>query len=80
MGNVADVTIPEYLVKKIRELSQSEGISVEQFVNSAVAEKASAWITIDYLKERGKRGDRRKYDEILKKVPDAEPAEDDRLP
>ncbi len=79
MNVIENVAIPESLFKKVRELSEKEGITVDQFVSSAIAEKASAWATIEYLKERAKRGSREKFLKALSKVPKVEPAKDDRI-
>lgn len=72
--------LPEYLHNSVRELARKEGISINQFITLAVAEKMSALMTEDYLVERAKRGSREKFDAILAKVPDVEPDEFDRLP
>ena len=45
----------------------------------AVTEKMSALSTVDYLKERSKRGSRQKFEAVLATVPDVEPEEFDRL-
>ena len=59
--------------------AKEEGISVNQFVMLAVAEKVASISTIEYLEKRDKRGSREKFLEILKKVPDVEPEEFDKL-
>ncbi len=66
-------------MKYVRRLAERDGISVDQFVASAIAEKASSWDTIEYLNERAKRGSRDKFLEALSKVPAVEPVEPDRL-
>lgn len=71
--------LPDYLHNNIRELAQKEGVSINQFITLAVAEKMSALMTEDYLGERSKRGDRAKFEAVLAKVPDVEPEEYDRL-
>ena len=73
------IKIPDSLMKHVRQLAEREGISVDQFVASAIAEKASAWDGLDYLKERAKRGSREKFLEALSHVPDVEPDEWDRI-
>lgn len=60
-------------MKHVRQMAESEDISVDQFVASAIAEKASAWETLDCLQERAKRGSRDKFLEALSKIPDVEP-------
>jgi len=41
--------------------------------------QGSAWLTKDYIEERGKRGNWDKALEVLAHVPDVEPTEHDRL-
>ena len=79
MTVIGNVAVPESLLKQVRELSEKEGITVDQFVSSAIAEKAAAWTTIEYLKERAKRGSREKFLQALSKVPKVEPDENDRI-
>jgi len=71
--------LPKSLHEQLRELAQEEGVSVNQFVVLAVAEKVASISTIEYLEKRAKRGSREKLLSILNKVPDVEPAEFDRL-
>ncbi len=79
MSVIENVSIPESLLKQVREISEREGITVDQFVSSAIAEKASAWATVEYLKERARRGSREKFLRALSKVPKVEPDEADKL-
>ncbi len=79
MTVIENIAIPESLLKKVRELSEKEGITVDQFVSSAIAEKASAWATVEYLKERAKRGSREKFLKALSKVPKVQPDENDKI-
>jgi hypothetical protein len=69
--------LPDSLHKGVRELASREGISINQFIATAVAEKMAALMTEDYLGERARRGSRAKYEAALAQVPDAEPAEYD---
>ncbi|HYJ80681.1 MAG TPA: toxin-antitoxin system HicB family antitoxin [Longimicrobiaceae bacterium] len=71
--------LPDSLHKRVRELASQEGISINQFVATAVAEKMSALMTVDYLQERARRGSRARYEAALAQVPDVEPDEHDRL-
>jgi len=70
--------LPESLHRKLAELAEREGISINQLINSAVAEKMAALMTEEYLEARAKRGDRRKFRAALAKVANVEPAENDR--
>jgi hypothetical protein len=60
-------------------LAQQDGISIDQFIATAVAEKVAALMTVEYLQECAKRGSREKFEAVLAKVPDVEPEEFDRL-
>lgn len=71
--------LPDSLHRQVKELAAQEGISINQFVATAVAEKMSALMTEDYLRERARRGSRAKYETALALVPDVEPHEHDRL-
>jgi hypothetical protein len=79
MSNVLSVRIPKSLHNQVRELAEEEGISMNQFVMLALAEKAAALQAIGYLEERAKRGSREKLLAVLAKAPDVEPEEHDRL-
>jgi hypothetical protein len=74
------VQIPNSLHTHLQKLAEHEGITVEQFIASAVAEKMSALMTESYLAERAKRGSRVKYEAALAQVPDVAPEGYDRLP
>lgn len=73
------VRLPESLHKGIKDIAQQEGISINQFVITAVAEKMSALLTEQYLHERGARGGRERYEAALAEVPDTEPEAYDEL-
>lgn len=75
-----NVQIPDSLYKSLQELAKQDGISVDQFISTAVAEKIAALTTENYLGELAKRGNREKYEAVLAKVPDVEPEHHDRLP
>lgn len=71
--------LPNSLHKQIRELAKREGISINQLITTAVAEKMSALMTVEYLEERAARGSREAFEEVLAKVPDVPPDEEDRI-
>jgi hypothetical protein len=78
--SIVQVQIPDSLHKCLSDLAGRHGISIDQFVSTAIAEKISALMTENYLKDRAERGDRAKYEAILAKVPDVDPEEHDRIP
>jgi len=64
---------------EVKVLAKKEGISINQFVASAVAEKMSALMTEDYLAKRAKKGNKEAFLEAMSKVPDIEPEAYDSL-
>ena len=72
--------IPNSLHRELRDLAEREGVSINQIISSAVGEKVASLKTLDYLRERARRGSRQLFDAVLAKVPDVEPEEFDRLP
>jgi len=71
--------IPNSLHEQIRQLAKREGISINQFVASAAAEKMAALLTEEYIEERAERASSKKFQKVLKKVPDVEPEDYDRV-
>jgi predicted DNA-binding ribbon-helix-helix protein len=72
--------LPESLHRHLAEVAKREGISVNQLINSAVAEKMAALMTENYLEKRAERGSRRKFTDALAKVADIAPEDVDELP
>lgn len=68
--------LPDSLHKIARELAQDEGISMNQLITLALAEKVSALATESYLEERAARGDRANFEAALAKVADVEPPDE----
>lgn len=71
--------LPESIHRHIREIAKMEGVSINQLISSAVAEKVSAILTEDYLKNRAARADLNDMRAILNKVADRKPLEGDEL-
>ncbi|MCG2715360.1 MAG: BrnA antitoxin family protein [Candidatus Marinimicrobia bacterium] len=73
------IRIPESIYERVKEFAKKDGISINQFIASAVSEKISAFATRDYLELRAKRANPKKYREALSMIPDVEPEEFDHL-
>ncbi|MBD3423094.1 MAG: toxin-antitoxin system HicB family antitoxin [Candidatus Latescibacteria bacterium] len=71
--------LSESLHKGVREAAKKEGVSINQLINTALAEKLSALMTEEYLVERSKRGSRKKFERAIGKVKDIEPDEEDQI-
>jgi hypothetical protein len=78
--SIVQVQIPDSLHKSLSDLADRDGISIDRFISTAIAEKLSALMAENYLKDRARRGDRAKYEAILAKVPDIEPEASDKMP
>jgi hypothetical protein len=65
--------LPESLHRRVRDFARQEGISINQFISTAVAEKMAALGTADYPEGRARRGSREKFLAVLAKVPDVAP-------
>ena len=72
--------LPESLHQKLRELAERDDVSINQFIATAVAEKAAALLTVEYLKARGQRADAKLVDRVLSRVPNVHPIPGDELP
>jgi predicted transcriptional regulator len=65
--------LPDSLHKHVRDLAKKESISINQFIATALAEKMSALMTEEYLESRAKRGSRRKFERVLRRVGSSDP-------
>jgi hypothetical protein len=73
------VRLPESLHDQLKDLAKAEGISINQFLVVAAAEKMSALKTVEFLKSEAKLASRKGFKSVLNKVPDVQPDEADRL-
>lgn len=69
--------LPESLHRQIKELARREGVSINQFLATAAAEKISALATEEYLGKRAARGRREKFNAVLRKVSRRQPTAGD---
>ena len=67
------IDIPDSLTDQLRQVAADQGITLDQFLSSAAAEKLSALMTTGYLRERAARGDRAAFQRFLASSPDAPP-------
>ena len=73
------VRLPNSVHETIKDLARRDGISVNQFIASATAEKMASFLTVDHLKREAAKGTRRDFEKLLRKVPDAAPMPGDEL-
>jgi hypothetical protein len=78
MGNLS-IHLSNSIHQHAKRLAQTEGVSVNQLVSSALAEKLSALDAERYLNERAARGREVDINTILAKVPNTKPEPEDRI-
>jgi hypothetical protein len=67
------IRLPTSVHLKIKELAVRDGVSVNQFIASAAAEKMASVLTLDYLRTEAALGRREDFLAVLDSVPDAPP-------
>jgi hypothetical protein len=72
--------LPRSLKEAVERLSREDRTSINQFVATAVAEKASALQTAKYFADRQARADFKAFDEIMKRRGGRIPREGDEMP
>ena len=71
--------LPNSIHRHIKEIALQEGVSINQFISSAVSEKISAISTENYLLQRANRANRGDFKKILDNVPNRTPPAGDEL-
>ena len=74
------VRLPESLHQHLKNAAEADGVSVNQFISLAVAEKLSALQTYDLISQRASRSSREAFLEAMAAVPDVPPMTGDELP
>jgi hypothetical protein len=71
-SNVA-LRLQSSLLEEVPRVAEAEGVTLNQFINVAVAEKLSALRTEEYFRVRGQRGNVAKAKRLLKRAGLAKP-------
>jgi hypothetical protein len=64
------IRLPESLHRNARAYAEQEGVSVNQLIATALAEKLAALGAQDYLASRAQRASRSGFEHALAQVPD----------
>ncbi len=67
------IRLPDSVHLKIKELAARDGVSVNQFIASAAAEKMASVMTLDYLRTEAAQGRREDFLTVLNQAPDVSP-------
>jgi predicted DNA-binding ribbon-helix-helix protein len=73
------VRLPNSVHESIKKLAKRDGISVNQFIASAAAEKMASFLTVEHLKQEASKAKRKDFESFLRLVPNAPPAAEDTL-
>jgi uncharacterized protein (DUF1778 family) len=74
-----NLRLPDSIHRHIREIAKREGVSINQFISTAVSEKVSAILTEEYLSDRASRAKKGTLKRILDNVPVRVPLPEDKL-
>lgn len=73
------IQIPDGVARQLRECAEKEGVTVDQLLSSAAAEKLSALMTVEHLRERARNAKREDFVAFLNSSPDVPPMPGDEL-
>ena len=73
------IQMSESLAQQLRECAAKEGVSVDQLLSSAAAEKLSALLTVEHLRARARHAKREDFVVFLNGSPDVPPIPGDEL-
>jgi len=77
--SILSVRLPDSIHREVRELAREDGVSINQFISLALAEKVSSLRTVEFLKQRATRGSAVHMLSILDAAPDIEAKEYDKI-
>jgi predicted metal-dependent hydrolase len=73
------IQLPESLARQLQECAAKEGLTLDQLLSSAAAEKLSALMTLEHLRQRALRAKREDFAAFLDGSPDVPPLAGDEL-
>ena len=74
-----NLRLPDSIHRHIRDIAREDGVSINTFITSAVAEKVSALRTEDYIATRAKNARKGAFRRVLDRVPSREPLPGDEV-
>jgi hypothetical protein len=72
--------IPDSLHRTLKSVAEQDGVSINQFVSLAVAEKLSAMQTYNLIVEKAAKGSQKSFSQAMSMVPAGEVVEGDEIP
>ncbi len=74
-----NLRLPDSVHRHIKEIAKKDGVSINLFINSAIAEKISALETEDYIAKRALKSHKGAFKDVLNRVPKRKPMIGDEL-
>jgi len=74
------IRLPNSVHESIKVLARKDGISVNQFIASAAAEKMAAFQTVEHLRREAAMGKREDFEAYMSLVPDVQAPKGDEWP
>jgi len=71
--------LPRSIKAEVERLAKQDGISINQFIATAVAEKLSAMRTAEFFAERRARADFAAFDRLMRRKSGEPPGPDDTI-
>ena len=71
--------LPHSIKAEVERLAKQDGISINQFIATAVAEKLSAMRTAEFFTERRARADFAAFDQLMKRQGGEPPRDNDKI-
>jgi hypothetical protein len=71
--------LPRSVKAEVERRAKADGISVNQFVATAVAEKLAAMSTAEFFAERRERADMKAFDQLIRRNDGEPPCPDDEI-
>jgi hypothetical protein len=72
--------LPASLKRAVEEVAREDGMTLNQFIVTAVAEKLAALKTADYFAKRAARADFAGFDRLMSRRGGEAPRRDDKIP
>lgn len=72
--------LPASIMEEAKKAAAQDGVSLNQFISTALAEKVSALRAEAVLSERARRGDWRTFDEVMSRAGGMPPRLGDEVP
>ena len=74
------ISIPDSLRRSVELLAEADGVAVDNFVSTVLAQRIAIAEADSYVRRRGSRGSAAQLLDILRSAPQVEPDAKDRLP